>query len=255
MRTFTKLYDDVMQDQDPRMTITMKLIYCYLLRFEESEKIDTIFPSNENIALHVGMKERAVKGATKALAELGLIIKTRRFNKSNLFEVRPYAEKRSVADSESEGGICCTSRGAFAARPEVHETPTNRLHNKIKEEISLEEQGQNLKDLNHNGLDGRTATDKQNCLEIESTSDRECAGDEECASTHCSDIATSNGSGVTVTGKPVLYIVVDNTKLDEPYEPKSQMTDDDEPLEAYDDEVTGYDYDDELLAYEADVAF
>lgn len=163
--------------------------------------------------------------------------------------------KTQVGESSERRGVSPEDTGEVSPE-DTHERTLLKNKKELKE---TDDEGQNLKDLNHNGLDGRTEADKQNCLETDnkdqSTSDRECAGDEECASTHCSDIAVSNGSGVTVPGKPVLYIIVDNTKLDEPYEPKSQMTGDDEPLEAYDDEVTGYDYDDELPAYEADVAF
>lgn len=249
MRTFTKLYDDVMCDQDPRMNIQMKLVYSYLLRFQESAGISSVFPSNDNIMSHTGFSKSTVQRATRLLQGLGLIAKTRRFNKSNLFEIRPYSEKGVIADSESEGCQPDLSRGVTETRLEVSERPPIRLEDKIREKISLKEEGQNHASLITEGryLNDEVAEEEND----ESISDRECSGDRECVSTH-SEFSKHRGVSPEDTGKPsALYVVVDNIK--------PHMTDDDEPLEPFDDGIADCDCDDddddEPLAYDVGIAF
>lgn len=135
MTTFTKSYHHVMLDKDPRMTKPMKEVYCFLLSFQETESINKIFPSTQKIAEFTCNSDRTVKRATKALQDIGLIQKTRRFNSSSIFKVMPYTTK-DAGDTQS------LTIGPHS--PQVGATVSSyKITDKIKDKISLEEKGQN----------------------------------------------------------------------------------------------------------------
>lgn len=135
MTTFTKSYHHVMLDKDPRMTKPMKEVYCFLLSFQETESISQIFPSTQKIAEYTCNSDRTVKRATKALQDIGLIQKTRRFNSSSLFKVMPYATKDAGATQSLTIGPRSPQVGATVS--------SYKITDKIKDKISLEEEGQN----------------------------------------------------------------------------------------------------------------
>lgn len=58
-----------------------KTLYCYLKGFDKA------FPSYSKIGEVFGISARAAEERVKKLVELGLVIKTRRFSSSNLYEV------------------------------------------------------------------------------------------------------------------------------------------------------------------------
>ncbi|WP_337225977.1 helix-turn-helix domain-containing protein [Escherichia coli] len=58
-----------------------KTLYCYLKGFDKA------FPSYSKIGEVFGISVRAAEERVKKLVELGLVIKTRRFSSSNLYEV------------------------------------------------------------------------------------------------------------------------------------------------------------------------
>lgn len=58
-----------------------KTLYCYLKGFDKA------FPSYSKIGEAFGISARAAEERVKKLVELGLVIKTRRFSSSNLYEV------------------------------------------------------------------------------------------------------------------------------------------------------------------------
>ncbi|HDL0121748.1 TPA: helix-turn-helix domain-containing protein [Klebsiella variicola] len=60
---------------------TSKTLYCYLKGFDKA------FPSYSKIGEVFGISARAAEERVKKLVELGLVIKTRRFSSSNLYEV------------------------------------------------------------------------------------------------------------------------------------------------------------------------
>ena len=84
-RNFVKAYHDVLESTE--INSNEKLVYLFLLSYQEAASVESIFPSNEYIAQRLGLSVRTVIRATATLAEAGLIVKTRRFNKSNTFEV------------------------------------------------------------------------------------------------------------------------------------------------------------------------
>lgn len=84
-RNFVKAYHDVLESTE--INSNEKLVYLFLLSYQETASVESIFPSNEYIAQRLGLSVRTVIRATATLAEAGLIAKTRRFNKSNTFEV------------------------------------------------------------------------------------------------------------------------------------------------------------------------
>jgi len=84
-RNFVKAYHDVLESTE--INSNEKLVYLFLLSYQEAASVESIFPSNEYIAQRLGLSVRTVIRATATLAEAGLIAKTRRFNKSNTFEV------------------------------------------------------------------------------------------------------------------------------------------------------------------------
>ncbi|MDU6439062.1 MAG: helix-turn-helix domain-containing protein [Pantoea sp.] len=84
-RNFVKAYHDVLESTE--INSNEKLVYLFLLSYQETAAVESIFPSNEYIAQRLGLSVRTVIRATATLAEAGLIAKTRRFNKSNTFEV------------------------------------------------------------------------------------------------------------------------------------------------------------------------
>lgn len=135
MTTFTKAYHYVMLDKDPRMTKPMKEVYCFLLSFQETESINQIFPSTQKIAEFTCNSDRTVKRATKALQDIGLIQKTRRFNSSSIFKVMPYATKDVGATQSPTIGPHSPQPGATVS--------SYKITDKIKDKISLEEEGQN----------------------------------------------------------------------------------------------------------------
>lgn len=135
MTTFTKSYHHVMLDKDPRMTKPMKEVYCFLLSFQETESINQIFPSTHKIAEFTCNSDRTVKRATKALQDIGLIQKTRRFNSSSIFKVMPYATKDVGATQSLTIGPHSPQPGATVS--------SYKITDKIKDKISLEEEGQN----------------------------------------------------------------------------------------------------------------
>jgi len=142
MTTFTKSYHHVMLDKDPRMTKPMKEVYCFLLSFQETESISQIFPSTQKIAEFTCNSDRTVKRATKALQDIGLIQKTRRFNSSSIFKVMPYATKDAGATQSSVGDT--QSLTIEPHSPQVGATVSSyKITDKIKDKISLEEEGQN----------------------------------------------------------------------------------------------------------------
>lgn len=135
MTTFTKSYHHVMLDKDPRMTKPMKEVYCFLLSFQETESISQIFPSTQKIAEFTCNSDRTVKRATKALQDIGLIQKTRRFNSSSIFKVMPYATKDAGATQSLTIGPHSPQPGATVS--------SYKITDKIKDKISLQEEGQN----------------------------------------------------------------------------------------------------------------
>lgn len=142
MTTFTKSYHHVMLDKDPRMTKPMKEVYCFLLSFQETESISQIFPSTQKIAEFTCNSDRTVKRATKALQDIGLIQKTRRFNSSSIFKVMPYTTKDAGATQSSVGDTQSLTIGPHS--PQVGATVSSyKITDKIKDKISLEEKGQN----------------------------------------------------------------------------------------------------------------
>lgn len=142
MTTFTKSYHYVMLDKDPRMTKPMKEVYCFLLSFQETESISQIFPSTQKIAEFTCNSDRTVKRATKALQDIGLIQKTRRFNSSSIFKVMPYATKDVGATVSSVGATQSLTIGPHS--PQAGATVSSyKITDKIKDKISLEEEGQN----------------------------------------------------------------------------------------------------------------
>ncbi|GEM_PF-6360264 len=142
MTTFTKAYHYVMLDKDPRMTKPMKEVYCFLLSFQETESINQIFPSTHKIAEFTCNSDRTVKRATKALQDIGLIQKTRRFNSSSIFKVMPYTTKDAGATQSSVGDTQSLTIGPHS--PQVGATVSSyKITDKIKDKISLEEEGQN----------------------------------------------------------------------------------------------------------------
>lgn len=142
MTTFTKSYHYVMLDKDPRMTKPMKEVYCFLLSFQETESISQIFPSTQKIAEFTCNSERTVKRATKALQDIGLIQKTRRFNSSSIFKVMPYATKDAGATQSSVGATQSLTIGPHSPQPGAT-VSSYKITDKIKDKISLEEEGQN----------------------------------------------------------------------------------------------------------------
>jgi len=142
MTTFTKSYHYVMLDKDPRMTKPMKEVYCFLLSFQETESISQIFPSTQKIAEFTCNSDRTVKRATKALQDIGLIQKTRRFNSSSIFKVMPYATKEAGATESSVGATQSLTIGPRSPQPGAT-VSSYKITDKIKNKISLEEEGQN----------------------------------------------------------------------------------------------------------------
>lgn len=141
MTTFTKAYHYVMLDKDPRMTKPMKEVYCFLLSFQETESISQIFPSTQKIAEFTCNSDRTVKRATKALQDIGLIQKTRRFSSSSIFKVMPYATKDAGATESLVGATQSLTIGPHS--PQAGATVSSyKITDKIKDKISLEE-GQN----------------------------------------------------------------------------------------------------------------
>lgn len=142
MNTFTKSYHHVMLDKDPRMTKPMKEVYCFLLSFQETESISQIFPSTQKIAEFTCNSDRTIKRATKALQDIGLIQKTRRFNSSSIFKVMPYVMKDAGATQSSLGATQSLTIGPHS--PQVGATVSSyKITDKNKDKISLEEEGQN----------------------------------------------------------------------------------------------------------------
>ncbi|EHX9244001.1 hypothetical protein K3712_000531 [Escherichia coli] len=143
MSTFTKTYDYVMLDSDPRMTKPMKEVYCYLLRFKESNSANEIFPSNQNIGTYTLNSPATVKRATKALQDIGLIQKTRRNNTSNLYAVMPYKAKDIAQDepstAHSEPGI------AQGEPMDSSQRATIRLDIKLPNRLINKEEAENIK--------------------------------------------------------------------------------------------------------------
>lgn len=122
-RTFVRAYHDVLKSTE--INSNEKLVYLFLLSYQESASVESIFPSNEYIAQSLGLSVRTVIRATATLAEAGLIAKTRRFNKSNTFEV-----------TNCHVWTCQTvmSRGDKLA--------DYKNSNKNRDKISLEDEGQ-----------------------------------------------------------------------------------------------------------------
>ena len=81
---FFKSYHHVYKDS--RLNMTEKAVYCALLSYQENA--GSVFPSNAYLAEMLGTSESSVIRSTKTLESLGLIAKTRRFNKSNLVTVK-----------------------------------------------------------------------------------------------------------------------------------------------------------------------
>ena len=131
--TFVKAYHHVLSDTS--ISAIDKLVYCTLLSYQEAG-LD-VFPSNAHIAKTLGISERSVKNSTKELESRGLLIKTRRFNKSNLISVKPF--KAGQANRAPQTGKPCTSGQAGCAPLDVHNVPTIRLEDKNRNKISLEE--------------------------------------------------------------------------------------------------------------------
>lgn len=162
--TFTKNYDHILCDQDPRITPAAKLVYMYLLRFHESKKIKKIFPSVTMIAVYTMQSESSVKRATRLLLDLGLITRCRRFNSSNVYEVQPYTAKGDpiypewltdadeiaddVEDSQTgQNDLNDTDTSSHSQVKMTSQTGQNELSSQVKltsYEISLEDEKKRL---------------------------------------------------------------------------------------------------------------
>lgn len=125
--TFFKSYHHVYKDT--RLNMTDKAVYCALLSYQENA--GSVFPSNAYLAEMLGTSESSIKRSTQTLASLGLISKTRRFNKSNLVTV-----------NKLDRSICTFQTGQNEPSGQVKMT-SYKNSNKNKEKISYKEESQN----------------------------------------------------------------------------------------------------------------
>ncbi|WP_400217254.1 helix-turn-helix domain-containing protein [Escherichia coli] len=167
---FTKSYDYVMLDTDERMTQQMKHVYCYLLRFKESNC--QVFPSVRNIAQYTCFSEITVKRATRALTDIGLIAKQRRMDNSNIYTVNTYDCK--LKPNVVTGNISISAGAGISETSAWYPTDTYtvshryvhgisethyQINDEIKEKISLKEESQNLSLGCNILLEGMTVTE------------------------------------------------------------------------------------------------
>lgn len=125
--TFFKSYHHVYKDS--RLNMTDKAVYCVLLSYQENA--GSVFPSNAYLAEMLGTSESSIKRSTQALESLGLISKTRRFNKSNLFTV-----------NRLDRSNCTLQTGQNELSRQVKMT-SYKNNDKNKEKISYKDESQN----------------------------------------------------------------------------------------------------------------
>lgn len=158
--TFIKGYHHVLRDA--RLTANEKWVYCALLSYQENA--GSVFPSNGYLAEMLGMSEISVKRSTKKLESLGLISKTRRFNKSNLVTVN----KLEVSNCTLQTYQNDTSRGI--------KMTSYKNRDKNREKISSKDESQNkvadapVTGMNSMVMEGtdekqNNLSDKKHCLE------------------------------------------------------------------------------------------
>ncbi|HAT7514039.1 TPA: helix-turn-helix domain-containing protein [Kluyvera ascorbata] len=134
--TFFKSYHHVYKDT--RLNMTDKAVYCALLSYQENA--GSVFPSNAYLADMLGTSESSIKRSTQTLASLGLISKTRRFNKSNLVTV-----------NKLDRSICAFQTGQNEPSGQVKMT-SYKNSNKNKEKISYEESQNQVADAPITGM-------------------------------------------------------------------------------------------------------
>ncbi|MCM7468117.1 helix-turn-helix domain-containing protein [Enterobacter bugandensis] len=158
--TFIKLYHNVLCDE--RLTPTEKIVYSALLGYQENA--GSVFPSNAYLAEMLGMSEISVKRSTKKLESLGLITKTRRFNKSNLVTVNKLEVSKCTLQTYQND----TSRGI--------KMTSYKNRDKNREKISSKDESQNqvadapVTGMNSMVMEGtdekqNNLSDKKHCLE------------------------------------------------------------------------------------------
>lgn len=158
--TFFKSYHCVYKDT--RLNMTDKAVYCALLSYQENA--GSVFPSNAYLAEMLGTSESSVIRSTKTLESLGLISKTRRFNKSNLVTVK----KLEVSNCNLQTCQNDTSRPV--------KMTAYKNSNKNREKISSKDESQNkvadapITGMNSMVMEGtdekqNNLSDKKHCLE------------------------------------------------------------------------------------------
>lgn len=131
--TFIKAYHYFLSDT--RLNPTDKLVYCALLSYQESG-LD-VFPSNAHLSKTLGVSESSIKRSTKILETLGLISKSRRFNKSNMVKVNTFSPQTGQSDTPDRSN-CTLQTGQSDTSRQVNLTSYKNI-DKTRNKISLEE--------------------------------------------------------------------------------------------------------------------
>lgn len=160
-KTFVKMYHPVLADT--RLSSTDKLVYSVLLSYQESGL--QVFPSNSHIAKTLGVSERSVIRSTKALELTGLIVKNRRFNKTNLVDVKEYSDCQNVTPDLTDCHLQTCQ--VVTSRPDRLADYKNTYKN--KDNISLEEETESLKGITESN-DSLSLNVKKNNLVIKKDS-------------------------------------------------------------------------------------